>query len=318
MISIVDSLGQGPKLNYWGISYGTILGQVTASMFPDRIGRMMIDSNLDAIDYASTTWMTSLRDVERSLAYLLDECVKSGTELCSLAEYFGRNTTGKQLFNEFSTTFKGFLDGSFTKGEIGKLNMTQIERDIVAFQYKMQILAGVKFSSEYPSAVSKVEALFAGNLTGMTTGDQDGDSGTEWSTNLIEANKGISCSDSSFRVENIEDLFSNYQAHLSEGSWSENGPVDRLVCSQWKFSAAEQIDINKLRNVKTSFPLLLINGPYDPVTPLSGAWEVSARFRGSRVLVHEGVGVSIPIARLFNVTNCKQARFHEPSLKLYL
>ncbi|KAF4436456.1 hypothetical protein F53441_13246 [Fusarium austroafricanum] len=290
MISIVDALGQGPKLNYWGVSYGTILGQVTASMFPERIGRMMIDSNLDAIDYASTTWMTSMRDVERALAHLLDECVKSGKELCSLAEYSGKNTTGKSLFDEFRSTLEGFLDGSFTEGEIGKRNMTKIERELVVFQFKTHISAGVKFSKNYPSAVSKVEALFAGNVTGMTTGAQGGDSKTKWNTNLVESMNGISCGDSSFRVENKDDLFSNYQAHLTEGSWSENGPVNQLVCSQWKFSAAEQININKLRNVKTSFPLLVINGPYDPVTPLSGAWEVSARFRGSRVLVHEGVG----------------------------
>jgi pimeloyl-ACP methyl ester carboxylesterase len=35
------------------MSYGTFLGQVFASMFPDRVDRMVLDSVLDAPDYAA-------------------------------------------------------------------------------------------------------------------------------------------------------------------------------------------------------------------------------------------------------------------------
>lgn len=40
-----------PRLNYIGISYGTILGNYFASMFPGRVGRMVLDGVTDADEY---------------------------------------------------------------------------------------------------------------------------------------------------------------------------------------------------------------------------------------------------------------------------
>ncbi len=41
-----------PRLNYIGISYGTLLGNYFASMFPGRVGRMVLDGVCDADEYA--------------------------------------------------------------------------------------------------------------------------------------------------------------------------------------------------------------------------------------------------------------------------
>ncbi|WP_104480158.1 alpha/beta hydrolase [Actinokineospora auranticolor] len=41
------ALGQD-KLNYYGFSYGTYLGQVYATLYPDRVRRMVLDGNVDA------------------------------------------------------------------------------------------------------------------------------------------------------------------------------------------------------------------------------------------------------------------------------
>lgn len=35
------------KINYYGFSYGTYLGQVYTTLFPDRVRRMVLDSNVD-------------------------------------------------------------------------------------------------------------------------------------------------------------------------------------------------------------------------------------------------------------------------------
>ncbi len=46
MDSIRKALGQ-PVINYYGFSYGTYLGQVYTTLFPNRMRRMVLDSNVD-------------------------------------------------------------------------------------------------------------------------------------------------------------------------------------------------------------------------------------------------------------------------------
>jgi pimeloyl-ACP methyl ester carboxylesterase len=43
--------GEKPGLQYLGLSYGSILGNTFASMFPDRVGRLVVDGIADAEDY---------------------------------------------------------------------------------------------------------------------------------------------------------------------------------------------------------------------------------------------------------------------------
>jgi pimeloyl-ACP methyl ester carboxylesterase len=45
--------GEKPRLQYLGFSYGTLLGSAFASMFPGRVGRMVLDGVVDGDDYRS-------------------------------------------------------------------------------------------------------------------------------------------------------------------------------------------------------------------------------------------------------------------------
>ena len=49
------------RLQYWGLSYGTYLGNTFASMFPDRVGRLILDGVTDAYDYVSGVSSTLCR-----------------------------------------------------------------------------------------------------------------------------------------------------------------------------------------------------------------------------------------------------------------
>jgi pimeloyl-ACP methyl ester carboxylesterase len=58
MVSIVDAFAKtdqakkvkNPSLvNYWGVSYGTFIGETFASMFPDRVGRVALDGMISVL-----------------------------------------------------------------------------------------------------------------------------------------------------------------------------------------------------------------------------------------------------------------------------
>lgn len=67
------------KLVYWGFSYGTLLGATFAAMFPDRVGRVILDGVVDADSYVSPVWAKSLLDTDAVEASFFKFCHKAGS-----------------------------------------------------------------------------------------------------------------------------------------------------------------------------------------------------------------------------------------------
>ncbi|KAF7795724.1 hypothetical protein EIP86_006889 [Pleurotus ostreatoroseus] len=71
MLSIMAAHGRD-KLQYWGFSYGSVIGATFAAMFPDRIERMTLDA----------LFSDNLLDADKVLDWFLQECVAVGSEQC--------------------------------------------------------------------------------------------------------------------------------------------------------------------------------------------------------------------------------------------
>ncbi len=75
------------KLNYFGNSYGTVYAQAYAGLFPDRVGRMYLDSVMDHTNRSLRNWLGQrARANERSLHRFADWC--AGQSSCAL---YGRD-----------------------------------------------------------------------------------------------------------------------------------------------------------------------------------------------------------------------------------
>jgi pimeloyl-ACP methyl ester carboxylesterase len=80
------SLDTKGKLVYWGFSYGTLLGATFAAMFPDRVGRVVLDGVVDADHYVAPVWVGSskyilnLRSKEVGASNFNPQLSSSGSE----------------------------------------------------------------------------------------------------------------------------------------------------------------------------------------------------------------------------------------------
>ncbi|KAG2176756.1 hypothetical protein INT44_007420 [Umbelopsis vinacea] len=87
----IDSLREafGQELtNYWGFSYGTFLGATYVNMFPDRVGRVILDGVTDPTTFSGelVNWIkTSLIHTEDGIDEFGASCEAAGPEKCPLA-----------------------------------------------------------------------------------------------------------------------------------------------------------------------------------------------------------------------------------------
>ena len=83
---------RAPVLNFVGLSYGTGLGATYASLFPEHVGHMVLDGNLDPVAWtwpagALPTWLRTGQD-EAAAAVLrdfIDLCGKAAPQACAFS-----------------------------------------------------------------------------------------------------------------------------------------------------------------------------------------------------------------------------------------
>ena len=64
---------------------GTLLGATFAAMFPDRVGRLILDGVVDADLYVSPLWSESIQDTDEVWSSFFVYCAKAGAGKCAIA-----------------------------------------------------------------------------------------------------------------------------------------------------------------------------------------------------------------------------------------
>ena len=98
------------NLQYWGFSYGTVLGSTFASMFPDRVGRAVLDGVVNEWDYHHSLGNGSLVDNEKAMESFYSYCLNSEDEECPLR---GNATTTAEIKNHSESVLKGLYHNPF-------------------------------------------------------------------------------------------------------------------------------------------------------------------------------------------------------------
>lgn len=293
MLSIVDAYARSSRgrdceddtalLNYWGLSYGTFLGQIFASMFPQRVGRVALDGMLDPDEIAKGSGLKMVDQADEAFSTFFLYCHLAGPALCP----FYTGTTPHDIYLRF--------EALVTQLDVTRA-LEQHAADATALWVVLQGLKGIFGTYSYHAienfptaavilsvietimpnitleAVEAVEKLLPGSLNPPLTIN------VTWST-------GTACADHGgiYVGKKVSDWSQSIKA-MENASWisGESQVVNQMFCSGWNISIAERYagafpSSSSFEQVltrpgpfggKTKNPILFIGNTLDPITPI--------------------------------------------------
>ncbi|MET9804779.1 alpha/beta hydrolase [Streptomyces sp. NPDC006368] len=258
------------ELHYFGISYGTELGGVYAHLFPERVGRVVLDAVVDPTATAEQGALAQARGFQLAFGNFAEDCVKRG-EACKLP---GRTVAEIQ---EFVIDLLARLDEKPVTG-LGERELTQSQ----AVNGIVQSL----YSQEYWPYLEQGLDEADGGQGGLLLALSDSLNGRDQSgnyNNLQAANAAINCVDDKAR-------FTAEQAEAKLPEFRKASPLfgeflgwALMGCSQWPVPGTwNHPDVR----AEGAAPIVVIGTTGDPATP----------YAGTRRMVEslgKGVGVEI-------------------------
>ncbi|KAI1780359.1 Alpha/Beta hydrolase protein [Hypoxylon cercidicola] len=279
MNSILDAVGQDDMV-YWGFSYGTILGQTYAGLFPERSKRVIIDGVVNQFDwYQGLLDADAMLDTEKVFDGFVDECVKAG-ENCTLASL----ASSKDDLSDKIMTLAADLDEQpqsvyVNNSVYGLLNYKKL-------MYKAIFPALYRPVSWYTLADNLAKWL-QGNATEALLAY----GGVPWDVagdvySIVTANDGFSGPD--HWPQDRQALLEILVPFMNLSIFS---PAEYAgYYSKQKWIIPKTHDFVPRMGAKTAHPLLILSTTYDPVCPLVSARSANAAFEGSRIVELRGYG----------------------------
>ncbi|KAI9206525.1 Alpha/Beta hydrolase protein [Polychytrium aggregatum] len=285
---IREALGES-VLNFFGFSYGTFLGLTYINMFPDRVGRVVIDGVVNPDMYTATPidmWSGSLVDILPEFEEFGRQCQQAGPTGCALSrpEGSGRDVTARirSLINELDADPISFVDSGIPTVISGRF-VGQI-----VFQVMYSTTAWPALAAALQDIIESRNATAIARMSGITSEKQ------LCQTKDVSGNNGfpsVFCLDGhgsdklslQHWIDADIDMNSKY-SFLGTGLLLRS-----LSCKYWPVKAAERYTGPWDRKLKNK--VLIIGSTYDPVTPLASARHVEKLMRGNGVLLHhDGAG----------------------------
>ncbi|TAQ86409.1 hypothetical protein B7494_g5254 [Chlorociboria aeruginascens] len=279
LISVVDQLGEDGMLRYWGFSYGTTLGATVASMFPDRIEKMILDGVQNPHEYYhANADFQEWTDSDKEFSAIFTGC-QAAPNNCALAH-------GNATATELEQAAWGLLDTvKYHPIPIGGSLILDYTTLKSILSYSLYSPAG------WPTLASLLDMLLTGNFEGALPLLEGYliEIGGGGGISLAFAELGIHCGDLDLRLSSFDDLIPVIdRLYTTSRIMGDAATIVTTSCSQWKMAAKERYQGNF--QVQTSKPVLLIGNTYDGLTPLVSAYNLSSGLEGSVVLEVNGYG----------------------------
>ncbi|KAL9471078.1 hypothetical protein ACSS6W_009019 [Trichoderma asperelloides] len=288
---------QVARIQYLGFSYGTLLGNTFASMFPGRVGRMVLDGVIYAEDYMQGLWHHNLDDTEAVVNYFYDTCYNAG-DSCPLRTSEDVNGASirrrvDKLITDLDATPVYNAQGTSIAAVTGR-----DIRDSISQALYRPILG-------FPPLAQMISDAFEGNFTliadTVTPDDIQSDCAAGSQVFSGEAAYAVVCSDAASK-QTKHDLayYSNeVEKFLNQSiTFGAKWATIPLQCVGYRLQPNYQFHgpwvtppaDSSLKPGVPAAPLLFLTNKIDPVTPPVNAKAMSAGHPGSAVVIQDSVG----------------------------
>lgn len=268
MDEIRKALGE-PQINYYGVSYGTYLGAVYGQLFPDRVRRMVIDSNINAEQ--SNVWYRANLDQDTAFQARAEQWFEWIGKYDSI---FHLGTTKDAVYANYKKA-----RSALKAKPAGIVGPNELDAMVInSGYYDLGWVSNAKALSDY---------AVKGDSTGLTTYV----SKSERTTTAEKENDNavytaVECNDAHWpRNWSTWDRDNTaYNAKAPINTWS-NAWMN-LPCAYWKAPQQTPLKIDG----KGLPPILMLQGTMDAATPYEGALRTHALIPSSRMIIERGGG----------------------------
>ncbi|KAG8164390.1 hypothetical protein KVR01_006308 [Diaporthe batatas] len=299
MLSIVDAFaatedGQRAArpshlLNYYGVSYGSFLGQTFASMFPGRVGNMVLDGVVDPQSYLDNS-LNTVTHADGVLAGFFIFCHELGPEDCP----YHTGSAARDIHARFARSYAQ-LDAEKAREE-NWANATDIELAL------LNLKSGILFAAFNPiksfgdlatnllylEVMLQAQRLSDWNSWMVTSNGNASPAG--WARSGAELSMGVMCSDQGniWYNKTLDDFRPVIDVLEEDSIVGDIWAKFLLGCAGWSIKAAERFAGPFTGDTAT--PILFVGNTYDPVTPVENALSSAQKYKGAQALVIDAFG----------------------------
>ncbi|QRV92088.1 Abhydrolase domain-containing protein [Ceratobasidium sp. AG-Ba] len=294
LVSIHDAIEEPEaKLNFWGFSYGTLIGQYFVNMFPERVGRVALEGVVDPEYWANKppheSWSITATHIDEMLEKFAIACSKSSS--CCLAENRESDTEILAQLQNLITSAYEYKKGNGTSTLISSGAIRHaILRDL-PYPSQWRGLARQLCKIHDQLGQDKTSLLnqfapqdFLRHSLPNSRAKMPHDEPPHYSF------QAITCADAADSVGvNTTTVFQELARVAAQISpkfgpaWGEGG----LYCHEWPYRAVERYSGPWNVSFPNSEPLLIIGSALDSVTPFKSAEKVARLFGEKAVLVKQ-------------------------------
>lgn len=258
-----QALGQ-EKVSYFGYSYGTYLGQVYATLHPDRLDKVILDSIVDP----AGVWYQANLDQDYAFEKVLGKFFKWTAKQ---DKAFGLGSTKKQV----AKSYKKML-AKLTKKPVKKFGAAELTDSLLDLGYSVYA---------WPDAAMGLAALKKGNVKPLRTAYLQGNPTGPDADNGYAMYLATECTDVAWPTDWATWQADNDKVYEKAPFMAWGNAWFNAPCRKWPAAPGTPVAIDG-----SKFPgkVLLIGETFDAATPFSGARAAKAEFPGASLI--EGVG----------------------------